>query len=82
MPLAAISRELGFDSELSTDESLQRTFEPLRSALLPAETVQFPPSPMAVMFLAACARFAERPAYRMRGWHGSFSAWTTSSHSP
>lgn len=67
MPLAAISRELGFDSELLTDESLQRTFEQLRSAMLPAETVQFPPSPMAVMFLAACARFAERPAYRIDG---------------
>ncbi len=67
MPLAAISQELGLDPELLAAEQLARTFEPLRSAMLPTDTAPFPPSLMAVTFLAACARFAERPAYRIDG---------------
>jgi hypothetical protein len=70
-PLVALSHELGLDPGLLSTESLERTFEPLRSAMLPAETVKFPPSPMAVAFLASCSRFAERPAYRIDG------AWIT-----
>ena len=66
-PLTAIGRELGFDAELLSAESLERTFERLRSAMLPAETNNFPPSPMAVVFLASCSRFADRPAYRIDG---------------
>jgi 4-hydroxymandelate oxidase len=46
---------------------LERAFEQLRSAMLPAGTVNFPPSPMGVAFLASCSRFAERPAYRIDG---------------
>jgi hypothetical protein len=67
MPLAAIGHELGLDPDRLSAEGLERTFEPLRLAMLPAGTVKFPPSPMAVVFLAACSRFAERPAYRIDG---------------
>ena len=66
-PLTAIGRELGFDPDLLSAESLERTFERLRSAMLPTETIHFPPSSMAVVFLASCSRFADRPAYRIDG---------------
>ena len=67
MLMAAISHELGLGPDRLSAESLERTFEPLQSAMLPEEKVKFPPSPMAVAFLASCSRFAERPAYRIDG---------------
>ena len=65
--LAAIGHELCLEPEWSTADGLEKSFERLRSTLLLADNAAFSPSPMAVTFLAACSRFAERPAYRIDG---------------
>ena len=64
MLMATISHELGLDPDRLSAEGLERTFEPLRRSMLPEGAVKFPPSPMAVGFLAPCSRFAERPGTR------------------